>query len=239
MAAVSGFDWSGFRLIMSSLLVLKLILGPLMVLSAHYLQRNYGDTVGGRLIGLPITTGPFILIIYLQEGRTFAAHVAHGVLLGQIALATFCWIYAIASSRSSWWVSLTVGTLTVLLTGYFVTQLRISNLATLGILIAIWLIAMKFWPQHIAQGEKAPSPPWELPVRIAVTVSVLTILAALAPHLGAKISGALSTYPVIASVISAFNHRRYGPASTISTLRGLMETLPITVTFIAVLAFSL
>jgi hypothetical protein len=210
-----------------------------MVLLVHYLQKNYGHGIGGRLIGLPITTGPFILIIYLQEGRSFAGHVAHGVLLGQIALTIYCWSYAKVSSIFSWWVSLLIGTLACLATGYITTQYRTPLWLTIFILVTCWVLAMVFWPTDVAASKKISSPTWELPARVLVTVLVLVGLSTLAPHLGASFAGALSTYPVISSVISAFNHRRHGPSATIATLRGLMETLPITVIFIAILALTL
>lgn len=73
------------------LFYLKVTIAPLMVLSVSYLQRRYGDRFGGWLLGLPITTAPFILIIGIQEGHIFAAHTTRGVLLGQIALITFSW----------------------------------------------------------------------------------------------------------------------------------------------------
>lgn len=224
---------------MSTLLLLKLTLGPIMVLFAHYLQKNYGHGIGGRLIGLPITTGPFILIICIQEGRSFAAHVAHGVLLGQIALSMYCWVYAMASAKFNWWISLIIGTATCLTTGFITTQYRITTLQTILLLLGVWIVAMRWWPPAISLPEKVTPPSWELPARILVTVTVLFGLSTLAPHLGASVSGAFSTYPVIASVISAFNHRRYGPAATMATLRGLMETLPVTIAFITILAYAL
>jgi uncharacterized membrane protein len=224
---------------MTLLIALKLILGPLMVLGTHYLQKNYGHRIGGRLIGLPITTGPFILIICLQEGRSFGAHVAHGVLLGQIALAIFCWSYATVSLKSDWATSIGIATLIVLITGYFVTQLRITTAQSLVSLLIVWTLAMKYWPLSKLDTPKIQSPKWELPARIFVTFFLLYFLSSLAPHLGPKVSGALSTYPVIASVVSAFNHRRYGPAATLATLKGLMQTLPVTIVFISILAFAL
>ena len=224
---------------MSALLLLKLTLGPAMVLFAHYLQKSYGHVIGGRLIGLPITTGPFILIICLQEGRAFGSHVAHGTLLGQIALTMFCWIYAIASASMNWWISLMIGTSTALITGFITTQFQISTWQAILLLLVVWTIAIRNWPPATTLPQKVTPPSWELPARVLVTLVVLFGLSTLAPHLGANISGAFSTYPVIASVISAFNHRRYGPAATMATLRGLMETLPFTIAFVSILAYAL
>ena len=86
---------------------------------------------------------------------------------------------------------------------------------------------------------KLSPPKWELPVRILVTLVLLVSLSALAPHVGAKAAGAMSTYPVIASVLGAFNQRRFGATATVSTLRGLMQTLPITMGIIFALGLIL
>ncbi len=223
----------------TSLFYLKVFIAPAMVLCVSYLQSKFGDRFGGWLIGLPITTGPFILIIGIQEGVTFAGRTTHGVLLGQIALIVFCWVYAAATLRSPWYLAILLGTLACLATGFLVTQVKVSTLVTTPALIAGWLLAMKFWPDSHLPEQKITPPKWELPVRIMVTLTLLISLSAVAPRVGASVAGALSTYPVIASVLGTFNHKRFGPAATVSTLRGLMQTLPITFAFIFLLGLVL
>lgn len=210
-----------------------------MILSVTFLQRQYGDRFGGWLIGLPITTGPFILIICIQEGVAFGGRTTHGVLLGQIALIAFCWAYAFAALRTKWYSAILIGTAVCLVIGYFVTQIKVPTWVSMIILIVLWLAAMKWWPHSNLPEEKITPPSWELPVRILATLTLLVSLSALAPHVGAKAAGALSTYPVIASVLGTFNHKRFGPAATIATLRGLMQTLPITIVIIFFLSLVL
>jgi hypothetical protein len=223
----------------TSLFYLKVIIGPFMVLSVSYLQRRFGDRFGGWLLGLPITTGPFILIICLQEGVAFGGRATRGVLLGQIALVAFCWAYAFAAPRFKWLQAILVGTISCLGVGYFVTQLKVSIWVSTPALVVCWLLAMKFWPHSNLPEQKISPPSWELPVRVLVTLTLLVSLSALAPHIGAKLAGALSTYPVIASVLGSFNQKRFGPAATVSTLRGLMQTLPITMAIIFTLGLVL
>jgi len=225
--------------VFTTLLYLKLAIGPVIVFSVSYLQRRFGDRFGGWLIGLPITTGPFILIVCLQEGIAFGGHTARGILLGQMALIAFCWVYAQCVLRLSWLPAIILATFATVLVGYLVTAFKVSDWVTTPILILFWLICMRFWPKSAGEVQKISHPHWELPIRIIFTITLMVGLSALAPHLGAKIAGALSTYPVIASVIGAFNHRRFGPSATISTLRGLMQTLPITMTIIFGLALVL
>ena len=223
----------------TTLFWIKGILAPVMVLSVSFLQRRFGDRFGGWLIGLPITTGPFILIYGIQEGVSFAGHTARGVLLGQVALIVFCWAYAFAALRTPWHLAIAIGTLACLATGYLLTQVKVSPWISTPALIATWLISMKWWPHSDLPEEKITPPRWELPIRILVTLALLISLSALAPHVGAKVAGALSSYPVIASVLGAFNQRRFGPAATVATLRGLMQTLPFTFAIIFTLGLLL
>lgn len=223
----------------TSLFFLKITIAPLMILGVSYLQRRYGDRVGGWLLGLPITTGPFILIIGVQEGRIFAARSIHGVLLGQIALITFSWSYALVAARTRWFLAIAIATLTCLATGYLVTELHMPFWLSTALLITTWLAATTWWPRSAFPEVKVATPHWELPVRIIVSLVVLISLSALAPHLGAKLAGALSTYPVLISVLGVFNHRRFGPGVTIATLKGLMQTLPITMAIIFALGVVL
>ena len=223
----------------TTLFFLKIIIAPVIVLSVSFLQRRFGDRFGGWLIGLPITTGPFIFIIGLQEGIAFAGHTARGVLLGQIALIVFCLAYSYSALKFPWPLAIALGTIACIGTGFLVTSIKVSLWVSMPLLVLTWLAAMKFWPKAALAAQKITHPHWELPVRIVVTLVLLVSLSALAPHIGAKATGALSTYPVIASVIGAFNQRRFGPSATVSTLRGLMQTLPITMGIIFFLTLVL
>lgn len=224
---------------MSSLLLLKLFLAPIFVALVSFIQRRWGDGIGGRLIGLPLTTGPFIFIIYLQEGSAFAARAAHGVLSGQIALIIFSWAYAKRALATSWWAALLEGTLACLITGYMATNVDIPLPILLPLLISLWLFAMRFWPSYIPSKRTSFAPSWELPARIIVTVLLILTLTGFASILGPRVSGALSTYPVIISVLGAFSQKRFGPHSTVATLRGLVEALPVTTAIMTALAIAL
>ena len=224
---------------MSSLLLLKLFLAPFFVALLSYIQRRWGDGIGGRLIGLPLTTGPFIFIIYIQEGSSFAARAAHGVLVGQVALIAFCWVYAVAALKMSWAPALAAGTAACLATGAVLTSFEIHLYVLLPLLIGTWLLATKFWPAYITEPRRSETPRWELPIRLLVTVLLILTLTGTASILGPRVAGALSTYPVIISVLGAFSQRRHGPNSTVATLHGLMQSLPITITIMSVLTVLL
>ena len=224
---------------MSSLLLLKLFLAPFFVALLSYIQRRWGDGIGGRLLGLPLTTGPFVFIIYVQEGAPFAARAAHGVLIGQVALIAFSWVYASSALRMSWGRALTTGTYACLAMGALLTSFEIHLYILLPLLITSWLLAMRFWPTYTTSPRASEIPRWELPARLLVTVILILILTGMASVLGPRLAGALSTYPVIISVLGAFNQRRHGPNSTVATLHGLIKSLPITISIMTVLSVVL
>lgn len=226
-------------LLLPQLLFLKLFLAPLLVALVSYIQRRWGDKIGGRLIGLPITTGPFIFIIYIQEGSSFASRAAHGVLVGQVALIIFCWVYAVAAMKMSWARSLVTATISCLVSGVLVTSFEIHLYILLPLLIATWLCATRFWPAHKVEPKKSKPPAWELPARLLVTVVLIVTLTGAASVLGPRIAGALSTYPVIISVLGAFTQRRYGSHSTVATLDGLMQSIPIATAIMTALTLAL
>jgi len=223
----------------TSLLALKLFLAPIFVALVSFIQRRWGDRIGGLLIGLPLTTGPFIFIIYLQEGSAFAARAAHGVLVGQVALMVFAWTYAITALKLNWYQALSTGTIACIATGAVLTSFEIPLIFLLPSLLITWYLVTKFWPQYSKQNRHISPPRWELPARIAVTLIVILSLTGLASLLGARVSGALSTYPVIASVLGAFNQRRSGADATVATLKGIMQSLPFTIVLMATLAILL
>lgn len=227
---------------MSALLLLKLLLAPFFVALVTYIQRHWGDGIGGRLIGLPLTTGPFILIIYIQEGASFASRAAHGVLVGQVALIFFSWVYAKSALKMSWTPALASGTIACLLVGALVTSFEIQLPILLILISASWLLALKFWPSYSKpqdHQDRLDPPHWELWARLLVTVALILILTGFASVLGPRVAGALSTYPVIISVLGAFGHRRNGPDATVATLHGLMQSLPVASVIMTALTLAL
>jgi hypothetical protein len=93
-----------------SLLAIKLILTPLVVLLASLAARRWGDAVAGWLVGLPLTSAPVSVFLAIEQGPSFAAHAAGGSIAGVVSQAAFCIGYG-ALARWGVTVALAVGTL--------------------------------------------------------------------------------------------------------------------------------
>jgi hypothetical protein len=221
------------------LLGLKLFLAPFFVWVISVLQGRYNARMGGLFLGLPLTTGPFLLIVGIQEGRSFAKTAAHGVLVGQLSLIVFCFVYALAAGKLNWGKSIAIATVAVWLSGYLFNSINFTNLGVILTLFFIWTIALALFPKYEKPTDKVTAPKWELPVRLITAVLLILVLTGAANILGSRVSGALSTYPTIISVLGSFSHRRNGPKHLIATLHALIQALPITSVIMIGLTFLL
>src|SRR5437762_13840781 len=77
---------------------------------------------------------------------------------------------------------------------------------------------------RLASGRaQLPAPPgWDLPARMIVATALVLGLTAVAPWLGARLSGLLATYPLFGAVLAAFAHHLSGAAAAGRVLRGLL-----------------
>ncbi len=211
---------------MISLFLLKILLSTLLVGAATLVQRRYGHRASGFLVGLPITTAPYLLLVAIEHGTRFTIHSAQGVLQGQIALVLFIVAYGHAPRTWPWWLTLSSVTVLCLLATILVSQHLLPPLATFAVLVLIWWGAVKTWPTTSLENSRVEHASWELPVRLLVTLTILVGLTNIAPRLGATLSGGLATLPVISLVLCGATHRRFGPTGPRQFLRGLLISLP-------------
>ena len=139
----------------------------------------------------------------------------------------------------SWLPALALATLSNLITGSLLTSFAIPLFLLIPLVSFIYFVAMKYWPSYSNPPRTRAAPHWELPARLAVTVALILTLTGSASVLGPALAGALSTYPIIISVLGAFSHRRFGPGALVETVHGLMQVLPISIGIMAILAIIL
>jgi len=217
-------------------LLVKILLSMAVVGAATLVQQRYGHRASGFLVGLPITTAPYLLLVALQHGEEFTAHSAQGVLQGQIALVLFLIAYGHAPERWPWWLTLSAATGLCLLVTIGISQFLFPPLATFPVLAAIWVLAIKTWPSTPRARSLVEHASWELPARLLVTLTILVGLTEIAPRLGATLAGGLATLPVISIVLCGATHRQFGLDGPRQFLRGLLISLPGSSSFSLVVA---
>lgn len=69
-----------------------------------------------------------------------------------------------------------------------------------------------------ASGDPA-SPSWDIPMRAAAAILMIVTITALADRLGPRLSGLLTPFPIIATVLAVFTHAQDGGAAAARMMR--------------------
>ncbi|HEY5194510.1 MAG TPA: hypothetical protein VIJ39_11655 [Solirubrobacteraceae bacterium] len=221
-------------------LVAKIVLAPSFVVGASLIVRRYGARIGGLVGGLPVVAGPILLVFALSHGSAFAAEAAKGTLLGIVSLLAFIVMYAHVASRVHWGASLILGW------GAFFAMTGALSTITLGadpaLAVVIVVIALTLLVLPRAEGERPSTvalPAWDLPLRGLSALALVLALTAVAGQLGAKLSGLLAPFPVIASVLAVFTHAQHGEQDLRRIMRGFVVGLVAYALFFYALAVTL
>ena len=221
---------------LSSNLILKLILTPLIIAAATLVTRRYGERIGGLMIGLPLTSGPVSIFFALEQGRAFAASAARELILGLIPVAVFCIAYTLSSRRLAWYLSSTFGIVFYFLTIWLVSFLE-PRLGVEVILVPVILgIALLILGKPDSIEHPITPPWWDLPMRMVIATTLLVLITTMAATLGSKWGGLLSPFPIFTFVMAIFAHIQGGPAAARQLMRGVLLGLFSYTTFFVVVA---
>ena len=178
------------------LLLLKLTLTPLLVGGASIAARRWGPAIGGWIVSLPLTSGPILFFLALDDGPAFAARAAVGTLLGLGAIVAYSVAWTVASPPRA--VDRAGGGLGRVRRGGTSLSQQIAGLP-FTLLVALVVAAIVAAPAGrrppgVARNV-APHPAWDLPARVVVGTSLVVGLTAAAPLLGPMTSGLVVHVP--------------------------------------------
>ncbi len=227
-------------------ILLRIGLTPLAYALVAKAQARFGDWIGGRLIGLPVTTGPFLLTVCLTASRATAAHAAAGVTTGQMAVVVFCGAYAWLARRLDP-LRATVASLVLALTAVLGLSSFSGAWTAAAAVWAVIIVSLLLWPwapQPLAAGtdtsaDTATDTRTPILTRAVISTCVVATMSTLVPILGARPAGVLSSAPVLLSIILPSTHRSSGAAGAAAVARGTIVSMAATVAFSAVLATTL
>jgi len=209
-----------------NILALKLILAPIIIGSASLAGRRWGPSVSGWIVGLPLTSGPVIFFVALGHDAAFAANAALGVLSGGISLVAYTLTYSWLAKRFQWFASIS-GSLFVFFTSTLLLE-RVTfplwiTFISVSIAVCIGILLM---PKDKLDGlAESKSGHWDIPARILIGTSFILLLTGIAPLIGPRLTGLLTTVPLYVSILTIFAHRDQGHGAAIHVLRGLLYGL--------------
>ncbi len=205
-----------------NILALKLILAPLIIGSASLAGRKWGPAVSGWIVGMPLTSGPVVFFVALSQGVLFAESSALGVLSGGISRVLYALTYAWLATRFKWYVSI-AGSILVFSLSTLLLQTVSISLFVIAPVVALAIVAgLNFMPKGDVEPGKNEQNKWDIPVRILIGTSFILLLTGIAPFIGSRMTGLLTTIPLYVTILSIFAHRDHGPAAAAHVLRGLL-----------------
>lgn len=205
-----------------NVLALKLILAPLIIGSASLAGRKWGPAVSGWIVGMPLTSGPVIFFVALDHGVSFAESSALGVLSGGISLVLYALTYAWLATRFSWQVSIAGSILVFSLSTLYLQTISIPLWVIVPMVALSILAGLTFMLKGDVEPGNSKLNAWDIPVRILIGTSFILLLTGIAPFIGSRMTGLLTTIPLYVTILSIFAHRDHGPAAAAHTLRGLL-----------------
>lgn len=203
----------------STLLILKLLLTPTLMIAVTLAGRRWGPKVAGLLAGLPLTSAPVSVFLAIEQGADFAAKAALGSLSGVGSVGVFCLAYALAARRFGWLICTWLGIASFLI---FTTLLSVTTLGWVASIFEVTVtlvVVMLFFPRVSAVRSARRPPTWDVPARAATATGVVFLITSIAATLGARLTGLISPFPVFANVLAAFSHRGEGHKAGVVFLR--------------------
>jgi hypothetical protein len=220
------------------LLVVKLITVPVLVLAVSLASRKWGSSVGGLIIGLPLTSGPVLVFLALEQGTAFSASAALGTLLGVIPLCLFCGVYSWTSFRSTWPVSLAASSFSYFALAAALAVAPVPLLAASGAVLLAVFLSLALMPRGGDQASSRELPSWEIPARMLAATTLVVAITEGAATMGARASGLVAPFPVYATIFAVFMHRFDGAETCAPFLRGVVKAALAASAFFFTFAFA-
>jgi len=210
-----------------------------LIATASLAGRRWGHAISGWLVGIPFTSGPITLFLFLEHGASFAANAALGSMVGVLATAAFAVEFSSVARRGRNVVaSFAAGLIAFGLIGWAAQDLAIAPIPLYAICAVILVIAIRL-VKDPGPTVSVPLPRWDLPARMVVATVLVIAITSGASALGPRLSGLLATIPLYASILAGFGFQLVGPAAAIRVWRGLLFGLFGFGAFYLVLATSL
>lgn len=194
----------------------------MLIGTASLAGRRFGHEISGWLVGIPFTSGPITLFLYLDHGASFAANAALGSMVGVLATAAFAVEFSAVARRGLHIVgSFTAGLLAFGLIGAAAQDVAIAPIPLYAICAVVLIVAIRLVPDPGVTAS-VPLPRWDLPARMILATVLVLLITGVASALGPRLSGLLATIPLYASILAGFGFQLVGPAAAIRVWRGLL-----------------
>jgi hypothetical protein len=205
-----------------TLLALKLVATPLVILLVYGVERRFGHAVAGLVFGFPLTSSLASVFIAVEQGPAFARDTAPGLLSGIATFGVFLLAYAHAAARGLRWpIALLAGLAAYVPTALLLAKLAVGFRPSITIAVATLALSALLMPRRLDHAPPQPHGWWELPARIVIATTLIVAITAGADKAGPLLTGLLLLIPASTSTVTSFVLARAGRAAAVRLLRGL------------------
>lgn len=155
------------------LLLLRFSLVPLLVGGATKAQSRFGERVGGRIVGLPLTSLPMLLILTLTHDPRYGSAAALSSLAGIAPQVVLFWVYA-KFARRPVALALTAGCAAFVAVATVVAFAPLNALGASLLASAALAVVLRTWPERAGTTEVPDVAPrsCELPAPVEVGAEI-------------------------------------------------------------------
>lgn len=204
---------------------LKLILVPSLIGSVSLAGRRWGPIISGWFIAFPLTSGPIVFFLALEQGDAFASRAAQGTMMGLISVAAFCLVYSSLAFRLAWFQCFLASCLTFFASTLVLELISIPPMLVFPVVICVLALVSICLPRRSHLESHFDFSLWDIPLRMVAATILVVLLTESAELLGPRLSGLLTPFPLFTSVLAIFTHRTQGADSVAQLLRGLLVGL--------------
>jgi hypothetical protein len=124
--------------------------------------------------------------------------------------------------RFGWQVSITTSLLLFSLSTLYLQTVSIPLHVIVPVVIAAIFAGLNLMPKGDVEEGESKAGRWDIPARILIGTSFILLLTGVAPLIGSRMTGLLTTIPLYITILTIFAHRDRGPAAAAHALRGLL-----------------
>ena len=208
---------------MSSLLLLKLLLVPVLIAGITLAGRRWGPAVAGWLSAFPVVSAPVLFFVALERGPGFAAQSATATLSAVLAILVFGIAYCRLAARGRGWPGCLLGSLLAYFAAVGGLDLWAPSLALTALAVPLALVlAPGLYPEPPALAGPVRSAHGELLLRMLAGALLVMAVTGFAARLGPRLTGLFAMFPVMATVLAVFSQRQAGAGFAVRLLRGMV-----------------
>jgi hypothetical protein len=221
-------------------LAVKAVVTPVLIGGASLAGRRFGHHVGGWLVALPLTSGPVAFFLALDQGTSFAGRAAVGMLAATSSQVGFALSYSRLAALGVP-CAFAAGCATFAVATVGLAFLHWGAPGTFALVVVVLAVGFAVGRRRSSRKPTEPMelPRWDIPVRMLAATTVVIVITALAPLLGAHLAGLLSPFPVFGAVLAVFTHHTHGASGATQALDGLVLGLLAPAVFFLSLALAL